>query len=216
MNKYRHVVRYAFLILFVCLLVVLTNACSLPKIIILNDPLNSEEHAKLGRIYESEAKTDLALQQYEAAVKLDPKSVSSLLLLGDLSFRVGNYERAESVYKKAAALQPGNGDIYNNLCWVYLKQDRRTGEAEDLIQKALAATPDHRGYYLDTKGVVLLKLDRVDESITAFREALDLIPPEQTGFRAEAYAHLAEAYRKKGDEARSREADRAAEALSKP
>ena len=198
---------------FIALSLSFSGACSLPRIIILNDPLSAEEHAKLGRVYEAQGKPDLAAQQYEAAVKRDPKSVSSLLLLAEVSFRTENFEAAENAYKKAASLQPGNGDIYNNLCWVYLKQGRSIERAEDLIRKAIAATPEHRGYYLDTRGMVLLKLNRVADSITALREAVGLIPSDQTGFLAEAYAHLAEAYGKSGDSAAAEEAARTAESL---
>lgn len=199
---------------FLIILFALLGACSMPRIIILNDPLSADEHIKLGRIYEAQGKLDLAAPQYEAAVKRDPASVSSLLLLGDLSFRTGNFKTAESAYKKAIALQPENGDIYNNLCWVYLKRNRKIGKAEELITTALAKTPEHRAYYLDTLGVVLLRRDRAAESIAALQEAVALMPRDQTAYLAEAYAHLAEAFRKNGDEARAGEAEKAGEALS--
>ncbi len=204
-------VSFGALVIAVLLII---EGCSLPKIIILNDPLRAEEHLELGKIYESQGKADLALQQYEAAVKMDPKSISSLLLLGDLSFRSGNYETAESAYQKAVALQPENGDIYNNLCWVYLKQNRGIDKAGDLIKKALVATPGRRGYYLDTLGVVLLKLNRPAESVDALREAIALIPGDESEYLAEAYAHLAEAYRKNGDEILAGEAEKASESYS--
>ncbi len=202
----RHV---SFGALFIAALLIL-EGCSMPRIIILNDPLSAEEHVKLGRIYVSEGKDNLAAQQYEAAVKSDPKSVSPLLLLGDLSFRSGNYEAAKSAYQRAIALQPENGDIYNNLCWVYLKQNNGIDKAGDLIKKALIAAPGHRGYYLDTWGIVLLKLNRMAESVEAFREAVALIPADESEYLAEAYAHLAEAYREYGDEVQAGEAEKAA------
>ena len=185
--------------------------CSLPRIIVLNDPLSAEEHNNLGKIYESQEKLDLASQQYREALKKDRKSVPSLLLLGDLSFRTGNYAEAESAYKKAINLEPGNGDLYNNLCWVYLEQQSGIEKAEELIKKALTLTPEHRAYYLDTFGVVLLRLGRTAESITALKEALELMPGDKTGYLAEAYLHLAEAYRAAGDTASAGEAEQAAE-----
>jgi tetratricopeptide (TPR) repeat protein len=147
----------------------LLSSCSLPRIITLHDPLSVEEHIKLGKIYESQQKYELAAEQYRAALEIDSKSVPSLLLLGDLSFQTKNYSEAESVYKKAIKLQPGNGDIYNNLCWVYLEQHTETDKAEELIRKAITTTPEHRAYYLDTMGVVLLRLGRIPESITALK-----------------------------------------------
>jgi Tfp pilus assembly protein PilF len=192
-------------------LMLILSACSLPRIIILNDPLSSEEHNKLGSIYESQGKFEFAAQQYREALRKEPKSVSSLLLLGDLSFRTRNYSEAEASYRKAIKLQPGNGDIYNNLCWVYLEQQSGIEKAEDLIRKALAVTPEHRAYYLDTWGVVLLRQGRTAESITALTESVELLPKNDSALLAEAYGHLAEAYHAAGDTARALDAKQASD-----
>ena len=188
--------------------------CSLPKIIVLHDPLTPEEHNNLGRIYESQGKPDLAAQQYREALAKDGKFVPSLLLLGDLSYRTQNYSEAEAVYKKAIRLQPENGDIYNNLCWVYLDQKIGLEKAEDLIKTALRVTPGHRAYYADTQGVILLRLGRIPESITALKEAVALLPAENAAYLAESYRHLAEAYRAAGDTAHAAEAEGFAEKYS--
>lgn len=194
----------------VAVMLAVGGACSLPRIIILNDPLSVEEHIKLGRIYETQGKNDLAFQQYQDALRKEPDSVTTLLLLGDLSFRTKRYSDAEVAYKKAIKLQPGNGDVYNNLCWVYIEQNRieKTG---DLIKTAMAATPAHRAYYLDTHGVILLRMGKISESITTLREAIGLIPPDKTEYLAEAYTHLAEAYRKNGDDVSAEKAEKSAE-----
>jgi Tfp pilus assembly protein PilF len=186
-------------------------SCSLPRIIILKDPLSAEEHDKLGGIYESQGKFDLAAQQYREALKRDPKSLSSLLLLGDLSYRTKNYSEAESSYKRAIKLQPDNGDIYNNLCWVYLQQNTGLEKADGLIRSAIAMTPAHRAYYLDTLGMVLLLSGRIQESIAALRESVDLLPQDNTVFLAEAYGHLAEAYHAAGESINALNAEMAAE-----
>jgi tetratricopeptide (TPR) repeat protein len=184
--------------------------CSLPRIVILNDPLSAEEHDKLGAIYESQGKLELAAQQYQEALDKEPKSVSSLLHLGDLSFRTKNYREAEASYKKAIKLQPDNGDIYNNLCWVYLERHAEMETAEDLIKKALIITPEHRAYYLDTLGVVFLRQGRISESIAALNESIELLPKDNAALLAEAYDHLAEAYRTAGDASNAAEAKKSA------
>jgi tetratricopeptide (TPR) repeat protein len=119
------------------------HGCSLPKIIILHDPLSPEEHNNLGRIYESQQQFDQAMQQYHAALKKDQNFVPSLLLLGDLSYRLKKYTEAESAYKKAIKLQPENGDIYNNLCWVYTTK-RSTWKRQQILFKSHVTTPEHR------------------------------------------------------------------------
>jgi tetratricopeptide (TPR) repeat protein len=182
------------------------SGCALPKIIILNDPLSAEEHAELGRIYESQGKEDLALLQYRAAVRRNPRQVQAWLLLGDLAYRRGDYGEAETAYKKALNLQPESGDTGNNLAWTYLMQNKRTSKAEKLVREAMTFTPEHKPYYLDTLGVVLLRLGKVQESIAALKESVATLPEDRSGFLAEAYGHLAEAYKTAGDAVLAEEA----------
>lgn len=194
------------------LCLILLFGCTLPKIIVLHDPLSVEEHYTLGTIYESQGKFEPAAEQYREAIKRDPASVKSLRRLGDLSFRLKRYAEAESSYKKAIHLQPRDGDLYNNLCWVYLEKKEKIDHAEELIRTALEMVPEHRAYYLDTMGVVLLRQGRTGEAIALLREAAELLPRNDGSSLAEAYTHLAEAYRLTGNETQEAEAKAAAAA----
>lgn len=200
----------AFLSFLFLSALIFTHGCALPRIIILNDPLSAEEHNNLGRIYESQGKEDLALLQYRAAIKKDSRQVQGWLSLGDLSYKRGDYGEAEAAYKKARNLQPENSDIANNLAWTYVMQNKRLSKAEGLVTEALTLTPGHRPYYLDTLGVVLLRLGKVQESIAALKESVSTLPLDKPGFLAEAYAHLAEAYSTAGDAVHADEAAAAA------
>jgi len=185
--------------------------CSLPRIIVLNDPLSVEEHIKLGKIYESQQKDDLAEQQYLDALHKDQNSLSALLLLGDLSFRIKKYSEAETAYRKALRLQPGNGDIYNNLCWVFLNRNDNIEEAQELISRALSLTPEHRAFYLDTQGVIFLRLGKVPKAIIALEEAVALLPKDNATYLVETYVHLSDAYRSSGDMNKARKAEQSAD-----
>jgi tetratricopeptide (TPR) repeat protein len=182
------------------------SGCSLPRIIILHDPLSAEEHDNLGRIYESQGKPDLALEQYREALKKDKKHVPSLLLLGDLSYRTKDYEEAEEAFTKALKLDPQNGDACNNLAWVYIQRGTNPAKARELITRAMSLTPDHRPYYLDTLGVFLLKQGSAGEAISALNESLATLPKERRDLLAEVQGHLAEAYKATGNEAKYQEA----------
>ncbi len=189
--------------------------CSLPRIIVLHDPLTTEEHDNLGRIYESEGKQDLASEQYHQALKKDPKHVSSLLLLGDLSYRMKDYAEAESAYTRALKLDSKNADVRNNLAWVYIQTGRKLDKAKELITEALALNPGQRSYYLDTLGVVLLKLGSTSEAITALKESVDTLPKDRPELLAEAQGHLADAYKAAGDETNYQEVMRRQRELQK-
>lgn len=194
-------------------LLVLLAGCSLPKIIVLHDPLSAEEHLKLGSIYESEGKTALARDQFREAVRQNPKIVRGWSLLGDAAYKMKEYEEAEKAYRKAVDLDPKSGDLHNNLAWVYVEKGQDLDTANLLARKALELTPDHRPYYLDTLGLILRKQGKLQEAVTALKEATETIPKDQKRFLAEAYGHLADAYRTAGDEASAQDATNARDQL---
>ena len=186
--------------------VLILSGCSLPRVIVLHDPLSAGEHDSLGGIYESQGKPDLALEQYREALQQDKKHVPSLLLLGDLLYREKDYAGAESALTKAVALDPKNGDACNNLAWVYIETGTNLVKGRELVLRALTLTPDHRPYYLDTLGVLLLQLGNAEDAIPALNEALATLPRDRRDLLAEAQGHLAEAYKAEGNEVKYQEA----------
>jgi Tfp pilus assembly protein PilF len=189
------------------------SACSLPKIIVLHDPLSAEEHLRLGSIYASQGKTDLAREQYRMATRQDKKNTKAWMLYGDLSVRTGDADEAERAYRKALDLDPMNGDLYNNLAWVRVQQGEDLQDARELVRKALELKPANRPYYLDTLGVILLQQGNAAEAVAALEESVAAIPVEQSGFLAEAYAHLSGAYEAAGDAERARHARKRSQQL---
>lgn len=186
----------------------LLSGCSgLPKIIILHDPLSADEHVRLGIIYESEGKNELAAAQYRAGIKKDKSHFTSYLRLAELSYRNKDYREAEKAFEKAIKLRPENGDLYNNLAWVYIQQGSKLGRAEGLVKKAMELTPSNRPYYLDTLGMILLGQGRVDEAVEALKASARAIPDDRPAQKSEAFRHLADAYREAKDEQGARQAD---------
>lgn len=185
--------------------VIFLSGCSLPRIIILHDPLSAGEHDKLGLIYEAQGKLDLALEQYQEALKQDKKHVPSLLLLGDLLYRTKEYAGAESALTKAVDLDPKNGDACNNLAWIYIQTGSKLIKGRELIIRALTINPDHRPYYLDTLGVLLLKLGNGGDAIAALNESFATLPKDRRDLLAEVQSHLAEAYKATGNEVKYQE-----------
>jgi Tfp pilus assembly protein PilF len=189
--------RNLFIVSFMSAL--LLSGCSLPKIIVLHDPLSADEHVRLGGIYDAQGKTELARDQYQAAVRQDTKHGKAWTLLGDSACRLKEYGEAEKAYGKALDLDPKNGDLHNNLAWIYVQQDRKLGKAQGLVMAAMELTPDHRPYYLDTLGVIQLKLGKIPDAIASLQGSTETIPRDQPDLLAEAYQHLADAYRAAGD-----------------
>lgn len=121
--------------------------CSLPKIIVLKDPLTPEEHLHLGVAYERKGELDHAIKEYKLASRKLP---GAHLYLGNVYFQKNEYDEAEEYYRKAIEKDPKNADAYNNLAWLYYTKRENLGEAESLALKALELNPSKENIYRDT------------------------------------------------------------------
>jgi tetratricopeptide (TPR) repeat protein len=142
------------LVLLATIYWLLTTGCSLPRIIVLDDPLTPEEHINLGVAYEKKGELDLAVREYEIASKKLP---AAYLYLGNVHMQMNKTEEAERYYKKAIKKQPDLADAYNNLAWLYYNKARCSGlkaedikeilkEAENLALKAMELNSSNENY----------------------------------------------------------------------
>lgn len=178
-----------------CVLFCVWGCCSLPEIIVLNDPLTAEEHNDLGVIYEREGKYDLAVREYEKALKKRPDLLVGRINLGNAYARQGAYEKALLIYENAIAYQSGVvPDLWNNLAWVYYKLGKKTTKAERLCREAIAADPVNQHLYWDTLGLVLGSQGRTREAIEALESAVQTAPEKERRNLIETHVHLAREY----------------------
>ncbi|MDO9288414.1 MAG: tetratricopeptide repeat protein [Thermodesulfovibrionales bacterium] len=134
---------YVFCILYSVFLA----SCSLPRIIVLEDPLTPEEHINLGVAYEKQGELDNALKEYKEASKQLP---SAYLYIGNIYFQKNELAEAETYYKKAIKKDTQNADAYNNLAWLYYTKKENLDEAESLALKAIELNPSKKETYQDT------------------------------------------------------------------
>lgn len=128
-----------------CLLFI--GGCSLPRILVLDDPLSPEEHLNLGVAYERSGEYESALKEYGAASKKLPVAH---LYMGNVYFLKNDFESAESYYRKAIKKDPNNADAHNNLAWLLYVKGERLAEAEALAIKAIDLNPAKSDTYRDT------------------------------------------------------------------
>ena len=134
-------------LLFALCSLLIYPGCSLPRIIILKDPLTPEEHINLGVTYEKQGDFDNAIKQYDLAAKKLPRAY---LYLGNIYFQKKEWKRAEEYYQKGIQKEPDNADLYNNLAWLYYTQKENLDRAEGLALKAIELNPAKAEIYRDT------------------------------------------------------------------
>ena len=105
-------------------------------------------YVSLGRIHDASGKRDLALQEFQHALGLDPKNAWAQRGLARVYQHSGRNADAEAAFKKAIALQPNEWEGYNLLGDFYDQQGRYP-EAIAEIKRAIELTPDNAEAYLN-------------------------------------------------------------------
>jgi eukaryotic-like serine/threonine-protein kinase len=98
---------------------------------------------------------NLALQEIQQALKLEPLDADALLSEAAVDASMGQQDNAESTYSKATALRPQNWTGYYELGGFYYRQ-RRYSDAASEFEKVLEITPDNAMAHATLGGVVQL------------------------------------------------------------
>jgi tetratricopeptide (TPR) repeat protein len=113
--------------------------------------------------------------------------------LGSDAMQRGDYEEAVRLYRLAIEYNPDDTFALNNLAWT-LAYDLQTDldAALDYALRAVELDPDPS--YYDTLGMVYYRLQRYDEALAAYTEALTLEPDLAASLlgRADVYVKLGE------------------------
>jgi serine/threonine protein kinase/tetratricopeptide (TPR) repeat protein len=163
----------------------------------------------LGRVHDLTDKPDLALVEYQQALKLDPHSAAAIEGLGHTYESEGRIADAQAAYVRAANIAPQNWDGFNSLGGFYDRHGKFK-QAIAAFQRALDLTPDNAevllnlgAVYLDTGDSKLLPL--AEESL---RHSLALDPTYP------AYVNLGVAYAEQSRFRKSIEVTRKALAIN--
>ena len=148
----------------------LTGCGALPRIVILHDPLSSEEHLRLGERYEADGMLDLALAEYESALK-GGRRAEVFAHLGTAYSLKGEDSRAESFYLKSLGEQGDQPRVLNNLAALYAGRGVELEAAEGMAREAMRLDPEHRPYYLETLSEVYLAQGKYEQASDILAEA---------------------------------------------
>jgi eukaryotic-like serine/threonine-protein kinase len=96
----------------------------------------------LGWVHEATGKHDLALQEFQQALHLDPLNGVAMAGLARSYRRSGRTADAEATYQRAIALRSNDWDAYNNYAQFFHGQGKYA-QAIAQYQRALQLTPDN-------------------------------------------------------------------------
>ncbi len=111
-------------------------------------------YVTLGRIHDATAKHDLAVQEFQHALELDPRNADALNGTAHAYENAGRIKDAEAAYQRASALRPDYWDGYNTLALFYDRQ-RRFDDAITQLRKAEQLTPDNAQLYFNMGAIYL-------------------------------------------------------------
>jgi tetratricopeptide (TPR) repeat protein len=156
------------------LLALLLTGCALPRVIVLNDPLDARQHNDLGVAYERRGETDLALREYDRAAAQAKEWARPLINRGNVEAGLGRWREAQKSYRQALRREPLHAEAMNNLAWALL-QTQEPEEAREWARKAVAAAPGEPAF-LDTLAGIELARGDVAAAREAVERGLELAP----------------------------------------
>jgi serine/threonine protein kinase/Flp pilus assembly protein TadD len=131
-------------------------------------------YVTLARVHNGKGQYNLALQEIQQALKLEPLDPDALLSEAAVLASMGQEENAENTYKKAAALRPQNWSGHYELGGFYYRQ-RRYNDAATAFKQALKITPDNALVHA-TLGGVLQPLGKDAEAEQHLKQSIELQP----------------------------------------
>jgi len=142
-----------------------------PRIVVLSDPLTAEEHLALGVAYERKGDFDLAIQEYEKALRKDEAFFQARVNLGNVWLAKKEYGKARAEYRKALSVRPGDPEATNNLAWAAILSGEAREDAAARMEAVLSRPGNRTPTLLDTNGVLRMHMGQPAAAEESFAEA---------------------------------------------
>ncbi len=116
-----------------------------------------------------------AISNLESEVTAHPENIEAWTRLGHLYYDTSQFKNAIKAYTKSLALNPGNADVWTDLGVMY-RRDKQPEKAIEAFEHAYGVQEKHLPSRMN-KGIVLLyDLNKPEEAITVWEEALQIDP----------------------------------------
>lgn len=136
-----------------------------------------------GYVHQSFERYVDAEEAYRTAIKMDEKSASAWVHLGQLLHeKLERYEEAEEAYRKAIEIDEKYIWAWAQLGQLLHEKLERYEEAEEAYRKAIELQPDMPVGWVILGGLLHRELERYEEAEKAYRKALALQPKVAVGW----------------------------------
>jgi tetratricopeptide (TPR) repeat protein len=155
-------------------------------------PFSDTARNNLGHYLFERDRVEEAIEQYQAALKINPDNAQAHNNLGNAFLRQRQVSDAAAEYQKALQIIPNFAEPHNNLGNVLL-QKGQVDEALAEYQKAVHCNPNMAVAHFNL-GIVFSQKGQVDRAVVEYQEALKIDPNY-----AEAYNNLGSVFLQKGE-----------------
>ena len=135
-------------------------------------------HISLGDVLRGQEEYAAAAQAYDTAVGMIPDPAPNHWFLfyarGICYEREGQWEQAETDFRRALELSPDQPLVLNYLGYSLVEANLKLDEAQDMIERAVKARPDD-GYITDSLGWVLYRVGKYEEAVGPMERAVELV-----------------------------------------
>lgn len=138
----------------------------------------------MAQVYNQIGAFDLAIEQYSAAIELDPNYSEYYNDRGNLLLKLGRFEEADRDYHRAIALGPPYFEVWSNLGQCY-RMLGRMEEALAAYDRSLDLNPDQPMAWV-VRAQALQALERIDAAIDSYSRALSFQPTPWPAFAGRA------------------------------
>ncbi len=134
-------------------------------------------HSTLGDTLRAMDEDKAAIASYTRAIELMEQADTRGWFLhfsrGIAYSQDGDGASAEADFRAALAINPDQPQVLNYLGYSLVEEQRKLDEALDMIERAVAASPDS-GYIVDSLGWVYYRLGRYEEAVVQMERAVEL------------------------------------------
>jgi protein O-GlcNAc transferase len=126
-------------------------------------PISADTHFAAGQLAESQDQLPRALDQYQAALKVDPKFQPAMFRLGTVQTQLKMFTEAVATWQRYIKATGGSAAGYNNLGFTH-ELARQPKEAEAAYKQAIAKDPKDQHSRMNY-GLMLARQGRKPEAI---------------------------------------------------